>query len=251
MAFPLLALLLVILGLLIWRAVTRERRGYSRFKTLRDTRERQKVYRTWLIEAVLVMGGLTAATLLAAWPQVPQVLAEAQAWAPIAALRGLVTTPLGTLVTVLVGVVVVAALVVPVLLLRGSVDEVPAIGDIRALLPRTRAELPYGAGLAVQAGVLEELMFRFALPALVFGIVGNAIAALLFCAVVFGMLHLYQGVVGVSVATVLGLIFVALYLVTGTILVPIALHAIIDLRSLVLIPIALGGAGKKEPQADS
>ena len=33
-----------------------------------------------------------------------------------------------------------------------------------------------------------------------------------------------------------------LYLVTGSILLPIALHALIDLRSLVLIPIALGGA---------
>src|SRR3954449_9915329 len=76
----LLSLLLVVLALLVWRAVTRERREYAQFKRMRSTTARQKVYRKWLIESVLIMGGLSAVVLLAVWTYVPLVLAEAQAW---------------------------------------------------------------------------------------------------------------------------------------------------------------------------
>ena len=50
-------------------------------------------------------------------------------------------------------------------------------------------------------------------------------------------------------AFLLGLLFTALYVLSGTILVPIVLHALIDLRSLVLIPVVLGGAGKADVPA--
>src|SRR5690348_6064901 len=39
----LLSLLLVVLALLVWRAVTRERREYAQFKRMRSTAARQKV----------------------------------------------------------------------------------------------------------------------------------------------------------------------------------------------------------------
>jgi membrane protease YdiL (CAAX protease family) len=247
----LLALLLVVLGLLTWRAVTRGRGPYRRFKKLSSTRARRRVYARWLLESVLVMGGLTCAVLLAAWAYVPLAMRSTQGWAPIAALRGFLGTPSGVIVSVVVLVVVAAALVAPVLLLRGSVepgsgvDEIPAVGDIRALLPRVRGELKYGLGLGLQAGLFEELLFRLALPALLFGIVGNGPLAFGLACLVFGMLHLYQGAAGILVSTVLGIVFAALYLVTGSIAAPIVLHALVDLRSLVLIPIVVGGAWKK------
>jgi membrane protease YdiL (CAAX protease family) len=232
----LLALLLVILGLLVWRAVNRERREYARFKALRSTKLRQKVYRRWLIESTLVMGGLSAAVLLASWVYVPLVLADAQAWPPIAAVREFLGTPLGVFTAVAAAVLFLVGMLLPVFLLRNSVDEVPAIGDIRALLPRNQAELPYGAGLALSAGVFEETLFRLALPALVFGIIGDGPLSFLLCGVLFGLLHLYQKLTGVIVATVLGLALAFLYVVSGSILLVIAIHAIIDLRSLVLLP---------------
>ncbi|MFC5500914.1 CPBP family intramembrane glutamic endopeptidase [Lysinimonas soli] len=226
----LLALLFVVLGLLGWRAVTRERGQYRRFKRLTSTHARQRVYARWLLESALVLAGLTGAVLLAAWPYLPR------------ALRGFLDTPAGAVVWI-GGVLVVATLLVaPAFLLRGDLDEIPAVGDIRALLPRSRAELKYGVGLGVSAGVFEELLFRLALPALLFGIVGSGPLAFGIAAVLFGMLHIYQGPLGILFATLLGLVFAALYVLTGSIAAPIVLHVLVDLRSLVLIPIALGGA---------
>ena len=65
MQLALLSLLLVVLGLLTWRAVTRGRGPYRRFKKLTSTRARRRVYARWLLESVLVMGGLSGAVLLA------------------------------------------------------------------------------------------------------------------------------------------------------------------------------------------
>lgn len=237
---PALALLGVVVGVLLWRALTRERREYGRFKRLRSTVARQTVYRRWLIEGALALGGLSLATIVGAWPQISPVLVAAQRWEPIAAVRTFLASDVGLAVAVATAAVVLAGLVVPVVLLRRSLDEAPAIGDIRALLPRTRGELPYGAGLSVSAGVFEELLFRLGLPALVFAVTGDAVVAFLGATLLFGVLHVYQGPLGILFSTVLGAIFVALYLVTGSIVVPIVLHVVIDLRSMVLIPIALG-----------
>ncbi len=250
MQLALIALLLVVLGLLTWRAVTRERGPYRRFKKLTATGARQRVYARWLLESVLVMGGLACAVLLAAWAYVPLVLRGTQDWVPIATLRAWLGTPVGAVTSVVLVVLVLAALIAPVLLLRGTavgggVDAIPAVGDIRSLLPRVRGELKYGLGLGLQAGLLEELMFRLALPAIIFGIVGTGPLAFGLACLVFGMLHLYQGVVGILVATLLGIVFAGLYLVTGSIVAPMVLHALVDLRSLVLIPIVVGGAWKK------
>jgi membrane protease YdiL (CAAX protease family) len=239
---PAIALLAVVVGVLLWRATMRERRDYARFKRLRSTLARQRVYRRWLVESILVMGGLSAAVLFAGWSQIDPALATAQEWDPLAATRDWLVTPVGTAAGIAVVVALAAALVLPVLLLRGDLDEVPALGDIRALLPRTPGELPYGAGLAIQAGILEELLFRLGIPALAYAATGNALLAFGGALVVFGLLHLYQGPVGLVFATLLGVVFTALYLVTGSILVAIALHLAIDLRSLVLIPVVLGKA---------
>jgi membrane protease YdiL (CAAX protease family) len=235
-----LALLGIVVGVLLWRALTRERREYARFKRMRSTVARQRVYRRWLIEGALSLGGLSLATIVGAWTQIPVVLAAAQRWEPVAAARAFLASEFGLPVAVAVAVVVLAGLVVPVVALRHSLDEAPAIGDIRALLPRTLGELPYGAALSVNAGVFEELLFRIGLPALVFAVTGDALIAFAGATVLFGVLHLYQGALGILFSTVLGVVFVALYLVTGSIVAPIVLHAIIDLRSMVLIPIALG-----------
>jgi membrane protease YdiL (CAAX protease family) len=247
----LLALLIVVLGVLLFRAVTRERRDYARFKRLRSTMLRRRVFRRWAIESWLILGGLAGVVLLAAHPFVPPALESARRWGPLAAIPYGTDGAAAVVAGFAVGVVLV--MVVPILLLRRQVDEVPAIGDIRALLPRNRGELPYGATLGLTAGIVEELLFRLALPALLFGVlkgfpgVGIPDAGALsfgIAALLFGALHLYQGPLGVLFAFILGLLFTLLYLVTGSILAPIALHVLIDLRSLVLIPIALGGAWK-------
>lgn len=247
-----LALLGVVTGVLVWRAIARERRDYARFKRLRSTVARQKVYRRWVIEAFLSLGGLSLATIVGAWPSIGPLLAAAQEWPPIAAARDVLGGEFGLAIGIGVAVVVVGFLVLPIVLLRGTpIDEAPALGDIRALLPRTRGELPYGAALSINAGVVEELLFRLGFPALVFAVTGDALLAFVAATLLFGLLHVYQGPTGIVLSTVLGVVFVGLYLVTGSILVPIALHALIDLRSMVLIPLALGTAARPAVPAPS
>ena len=85
-------------------------------------------------------------------------------------------------------------------------------------------------------------MFRLAVPALVFGATGSAIAAVVVSVLLFGLLHVYQGVAGVVGTTLIGGLLFVSYVTTGSILVPIVLHVLFDLRSLVLIPVTVFGA---------
>jgi membrane protease YdiL (CAAX protease family) len=62
------------------------------------------------------------------------------------------------------------------------------------------------------------------------------IAATLVAAAIFGIDHGYQGVAGIIATTVLALVFTILFFATGTLWVPIVVHALIDLRVLLLIP---------------
>ena len=239
MQLALLALLLVTVALLVMRAVTRERREYGQFKRLRSSPARQKIYAKWLRESFFTFGGLSAAILLAAWVYVPKTLADAASRQPLAWLVEWFATDLGHGVAIGLLVAFVIGLLLPVFLLRGHEEEIPTVGDVGALLPRTRAEVKYGFGLGLNAGVVEELLFRLALPALIFGIVGNGLVAFLAASVLFGLLHAYQGWVGVLSSLVLGLIFSLIYLLSGSILLVIAVHAAFDLRSLVLIPVVV------------
>jgi len=232
----LVSLLLVIVVLLMMRAVSRERREYGRFKRLRSTVGRRKVYRRWLRESFFMFGGLSAIVLLATSQFVAPALADTRSWTPVAATLDAITTPLGTGITIAVVILLVALLVVPIFLLRNEEEAIPTVGDIGALLPRNRGELGYGAALGINAGLVEELLFRFALPSLLFGILGSGPVSFLIASLLFGLLHLYQGPVGVITSAVLGLVFCAIYVLSGSILLAIVVHALFDLRSLVLIP---------------
>jgi membrane protease YdiL (CAAX protease family) len=241
----LLALFSVVAVLLVVRAVTRDRRDYPRFKRLKTTRERQLVFGKWLRESFLIFGGLAVAVLVASWNYIGAASASALAWPPLRGLHGLLSGSVGAGVAIIVGVVFVVGMVLPVFLLRRQLTDVPAIGDIGSLLPRTRGELKFGLGLSLNAGVVEELLFRLGMPALLFGITGNGVVAFLAASVLFGLLHIYQKVWGVIGATLLGLGFSLLYLLTGSIWVVVVVHALIDLRSLILIPILVQGVWRK------
>ncbi|MHB1171203.1 MAG: CPBP family intramembrane glutamic endopeptidase [Lacisediminihabitans sp.] len=232
--------LITLVALLVLRAVRKDRTEFQRFKRFSGTADRQRMFRTWLVSSFLMFGGAAAVILLLTWRYVPRLLAEVGTW-PIAAwFRGVIASLGGLVPGVAIGVAValVAGSVLVVYLAR-TTDEVPMIGDIGALLPRNRVELVYGAGLSIDAGLVEELLFRLAAPTLIFGASGSALAGVLASVVLFAGLHFYQGVLGMLAALLIGSILMLLYLTTGTILVPIVAHALIDLRSLVLIPMVV------------
>lgn len=231
--------LLALLAVLVWRAVAKDRREYQRFKRYRSTQRRQVMFRKWLRESLSWFGGSALVALVLAWNFVPRMLEQVETWPPMAGFRGLLASSdlaSGLIVGGAVGLLLGALAIV---FLARNATEVPTIGDIHALLPRNRAELKFGWLLSINAGVVEELLFRLALPALIFGVFGNALLAISVSLVVFGLLHVYQGVAGMIGSFVIGVVLMTVFLGTGNIIWPIIAHAVFDLRSLVLIPMVV------------
>ncbi len=238
---PRLAAALLALGLVVLfaaRAMRKDRREYARFRRYRSTARRQELMRRWLIESAVLFGGSAVLVLLLVWPVVGPLLAATQSLPPITSLRDALAGGLG--IGLLIGSLVGVALLT-LLGVRGARREggIIMLGDIAALLPRNRPELGWGAALSVNAGVVEEALFRLALPALLFVVTGEPISAFLLAALVFGALHTYQGWVGVLATTVVGLLFTALYVVSGSIGLAMLVHALFDVRTLVVIPAAV------------
>ncbi|MDA0567895.1 CPBP family intramembrane metalloprotease [Streptomonospora sp. S1-112] len=117
----------------------------------------------------------------------------------------------------------------------------PDPGQVLAVLsPRTRAERRWAGVLAVTAGVSEELLYRAFLVA--FGAALGLpvwLAAVVAC-VLFAVAHIYQGWWGLVGPGLLGALFMVLFLGTGSLLIPVILHILVDLRSLLL-----SGSGRR------
>lgn len=240
-ARPLLGLVLIaLLGLLAIRAARKDARAYQRFKRYTDTRRRQRMYRRWLVNSMLSFGASSIVVLALVWQYIPLLLERVEAYGWVRGFRAAYSASgwWGPGISIGVVVLVIGGTTVAIFSARHS-DEVMAIGDIQALLPRNRQELRYGAALSINAGVVEEVLFRLAVPALLFGVIGNAAIAIILSIVLFGSLHLYQGLAGVVGSAIIGMLLMAVYLSTGSIVTAIVLHALIDLRSLVLIPVVL------------
>ena len=107
---------------------------------------------------------------------------------------------------------------------------------VAALLPRTGAERRTFAGLALTAGICEEVLYRgFGLAALRWAAPGTGHAGLIaVTAVAFGLAHLYQGPPGVVLTGLVGAYLGWIAIATGSLLPAMLLHALLDLRILAL-----------------
>ncbi|SOE02754.1 CPBP family intramembrane glutamic endopeptidase [Blastococcus haudaquaticus] len=105
-----------------------------------------------------------------------------------------------------------------------------------ALLPRTTTERRLFTVVGVTAGVCEEWLYRGFFLAVVAALAGGPPTGVLVvvAALAFGLAHAYQGLVGVVTTGLLGGIMAAVYLQTGSLLLPVLLHAVIDLRFLLV-----------------
>lgn len=106
-----------------------------------------------------------------------------------------------------------------------------------AILPLTVQERWTFAAISVGAGFSEELLFRgFLMDYLQHNFAGlDTWALILISSAVFGFAHLYQGWRGTMLTGVLGSAFGVLYTFTGSLLPPVAIHAAVDLRLLIIV----------------
>jgi len=134
---------------------------------------------------------------------------------------------------------VVVAVSSVILRRRASAGKViPGHAAVAALLPSTSAERRVAVAVAVTAGICEEVLYRGLLIALAIDLLGlSVIPAAVLAVAVFAAAHAYQGLSGVLATGLLGAVLAGLYVSTGSLLLPIIVHVLVDLRGLVLVPL--------------
>jgi len=170
-------------------------------------------------------------------------------WPASAMLRGdAPAVTIDPLLTPMFGFAVLAAIPLGSLLTwrrwRNGKSAPAYLARLSALLPRDRDEVLLGAAISVAAGIGEELFFRLLLPMLLAAYIG-AIPAAVAAILLFGLAHAYQGWKGVAVTSLVGILFTAMYLMSGSLAIAMLFHATIDLMTLAIRP-AIRGAWRKE-----
>ena len=104
------------------------------------------------------------------------------------------------------------------------------------MLPRTSRERALWVLLSLTAGICEEILYRGFLPAYLVRIFPGVplVLAIVIAAALFGFGHIYQKLTGVLGTGVMGLLFGFLYFFTGSLFLPIIVHALFDLRLLFI-----------------
>lgn len=142
---------------------------------------------------------------------------------------GLGPLPLGTWVAWTFGVTATAVALVlglHALRRRAGIPESPLLEE---LIPRTPREKRVFAALSLAAGVGEEVAFRgYALGAFTL-VLGWEWGAAVFTSVLFGLLHAYQGPLGMARTALLGFLLAASLLLSGSLWPAIAAHVALDL----------------------
>ncbi len=103
---------------------------------------------------------------------------------------------------------------------------------VRSILPRTRRQWLLVPLALISAVFLEELLFRSLLLG-GFGVFASPLVLAVGWSLIFGAMHLPQGSLGMVVASALGLVLSALFLVTGSLLTPFVAHYVINLVQLI------------------
>jgi len=232
-------LLLLVSVALLWWFVRNDKSEYAAFKRLADTAGRQRFYRNWVLKSFLTFFGwsIVSLAILRALPSLRTLPAE---FIPLAAKLGAVMPTTAMLdKTFLIGIAIgamVIGLLVGVLLAKKLKTSHATLGDVEPLMPRNGAETGWAALLSLNAGLSEECFFRLLLPLLLTALLHNPLWAFGIATGLFGLVHFYQGVVGVVMTTLVGVVMAGLYLWTGELWVAIVVHAGLDLFALVVRP---------------
>lgn len=232
-------LLLVLCAVVLWWFVRNDAAEYASFKRLTASSERQRSYARWVAKSFLAFSG-SALVCLLVLRRLHSVLALPPEFIRLAARLGahLPTTQLldHDFLIGFVSAAVISGVLIGVVVARKLRISHATLGDIEPLMPRNAAESGWAALLSLNAGFSEELLFRLVLPLLLAGLLHHALPAFVIATVVFGLMHLYQGITGVVATTLMGAVFACLYLWTGSLWITMAVHAALDVFALVVRP---------------
>jgi len=101
-------------------------------------------------------------------------------------------------------------------------------GKLSLIFPQNGNELARFYGLSITAGIVEEILWRGFLIwylSQFMPLWGAALVSI----IGFGLAHAYQGVANLPPVIAVGAVFTGLYLLTGSIWLPVILHAAVDI----------------------
>ncbi len=101
-------------------------------------------------------------------------------------------------------------------------------GKLSIILPQNVNELARFYGLSITAGIVEEILWRGFLIWYLGQFMPLWLAALV-SVIGFGLAHAYQGIAHLPQITAVGAAFTGLYLLSGSIWLPVILHAAVDI----------------------
>lgn len=161
----------------------------------------------------------------------------------------------GKLVVGVLAVISLAFMLVPPVLMARKPESraklARALDRLRFFLPANPRECFWWVILSVTAGFCEECLFRSFLFQYLHANpwqLGLALALILAC-LIFGVAHVYQGVPGFVGTSLLSLLFFVFFLGSGSLLLPIIVHAIGDLRVLLLLRLAVASPAEASATA--
>lgn len=104
------------------------------------------------------------------------------------------------------------------------------------IMPVTAMEQTLFVAVAISVGICEEIIFRsFLTEYFVSGLfVWPIMLSVVVSALIFGYGHFHQGLNGMINATVFAYVMSLLFMMTGSLLLPIFIHIVYDLRILIL-----------------
>jgi uncharacterized protein len=215
---------LVVYMLMIWPALVRRRYlSLQRGLQEHDPNARMRAYRRMLLHQGAMVSVVMAILVLGAIP--PSRVGFAR--------------PAGGSVQTNILLFTLGGVIASGLILRWKGDHLlqRLFKMAGAILPVTAQERWTFAAISVGAGFSEELLFRgFLMDYLNQRFAGlDTWALILISSVVFGFAHLYQGWRGTMLTGVLGSVFGMLYTFAGSLLAPVAIHAAVDLRLLIIV----------------
>jgi len=113
-----------------------------------------------------------------------------------------------------------------------DIDEIRKIrgqlGNLEIIIPRNGNELGRFYGLSLTAGIVEETLWRGFMIWYFSQFLPLWVAALI-SVIGFGLAHAYQGIENLPKVTLVGALFTGLFLLTGSLWLPMLLHAAVDI----------------------
>ncbi|MEU4543749.1 CPBP family intramembrane glutamic endopeptidase [Nonomuraea dietziae] len=212
--------LVLFVALVVHLAVVSPLLGRRTYAALQADRSRYtRTFLAWIAE----LWGMTAVALLIVGLSSDLDLVD---------LGMTVPTDLSTFLGMITGLVIVS--VVVALVMRKSGRAMPGQGAFEALVPRTGGERWMAVAMSVSAGICEEIVFRGLLIAMFTSMGAPRPVAAGLALALFVAGHLYQGWRGMVMVALAGFSLTMVYFSSGSLVLPIVIHILVDIRSLLM-----------------